>query len=83
MRGVITRGCLWLETLCACAAISAAWVFGLATHFANSLSGWYALTFEGTLEISMTCLLIFAVLTPIGNTCGLALARCLECLEVT
>lgn len=45
-------------------------MFGLATYFANSLSGWYALTFEGTLEISMTCLLIFAVLTPIGNTCG-------------
>ena len=67
------QGCLGPEyTLHACAALSLAWVIGLTTYFANSLSGWYALTFEGTFEIMMTCLLVFAVLTPIANTCDLA-----------
>ena len=58
--------------MCTCAALSLAWVIGLTTYFANSLSGWYSLTFEGTFEIMMMCLLVFAVLTPIANTCALA-----------
>ena len=62
----------YLVSLCTCAALSLAWVIGLATYFANGLSGWYSLTFEGTFEIMMTCLLVFTVLTPIANSCALA-----------
>ena len=69
---VAVTGALRLESVWTCAALSLAWVIGLTTYFANSLSGWYSLTFEGTFEVMMTCLLVFAVLTPIANTCDLA-----------
>jgi len=63
-----------LAYVCIYIAIAAAWVFSIGTYFANSMSGWYAETFEGTLEISLTCLCIFAIFTTICNTCA-ALAR--------
>ena len=31
-------------------------------YFLNSKCAWYAQTFEGTFEISMTCLVVFSVL---------------------
>ena len=31
-------------------------------YFLNSKCAWYAKTFEGTFEISMTCLVVFSIL---------------------
>ena len=31
-------------------------------YFLNSKCAWYAKTFEGTFEISLTCLVVFSVL---------------------
>lgn len=35
---------------------------GLCRYFLNSKCEWYATAFEGTFEISMTCLVVFSVL---------------------
>ena len=41
-------------------------------YFLNSKCAWYADTFEGTFEISMTCLVVFSILVrahePIGQS---------------
>ena len=36
-------------------------------YFLNSKCAWYADTFEGTFEISMTCLVVFSILVRAPN----------------